>query len=73
MWLDAKTYQVTELARFRETRPPDHDAWSTPQFLHEHRESVSDISEEADASFVETLHRKLRSVFRHRIRKKNGS
>lgn len=60
------TCQITELARFRETRPPEHDAWGTPEFLNKHRQSVWDISEEADAAFVETLQRNLRSALRHR-------
>ncbi|CAM9775776.1 unnamed protein product, partial [Laminaria digitata] len=54
--------QITELARFRETRPPEHNSWSTPAFLDKHRQSVSDITEETDIAFVETLQRNLREA-----------
>lgn len=51
--------QVNELARFRATRPPQSD-WETPDFLERYREYVLEVTAEADARFVENLHRNLR-------------
>lgn len=52
--------QVHELARFRATRPPEYDEWSSPDFLEKHRQTVSEMTADADAIFVENLHRNLR-------------
>ncbi|CAM9720303.1 unnamed protein product, partial [Ectocarpus sp. 12 AP-2014] len=54
--------QVHELARFRATRPPEYDEWSSPDFLEKHGHTVSEITADADAIFVETLHRNLREA-----------
>ncbi|CAM9681060.1 unnamed protein product, partial [Ectocarpus fasciculatus] len=54
--------QVNELARFRATRPPEYDEWSSPDFVERHRQTVSEITGDADAIFVETLHRNLREA-----------
>ncbi|CAM9441381.1 unnamed protein product, partial [Ectocarpus sp. 4 AP-2014] len=53
---------VYELARFRATRPPEYDEWSSPDFLEKHGQTVSEMTADADAIFVETLHRNLRKA-----------
>lgn len=55
--------KVTELDRFRATRPPEPHEWSSPDFVEKHRQSLVDISQHEDNNaFVETLHRNLRFV-----------
>ncbi|CAM9575821.1 unnamed protein product, partial [Scytosiphon promiscuus] len=53
---------VQELARFRATRPPDFRTWSSPEFVDNHRQSVLEITMDADTAFVDALYRSLREA-----------